>query len=184
MLRAGRGDLEAFEELVARHEAGLVNYFFRLHWDRQRAEDQAQEVFLKLFTHAREYEPVARFTTYLYRIAHNCWVDDLRRSKAERGQVSLDAEGADGAPLRELVSSGFDDPRDDPRKEEVIEAVIRAVDALPEEHKAVLVLSELRGMRYAEIAAVLGIPEGTVKSRMHAAVKRLRERLASVAPRR
>ena len=184
MLRTGRGEMDAFETLVHRHESGLVNYFFRLHWDRYRAEDQAQEVFLKLYRHSREYEPTAKFTTYMYRIAHNCWVDDLRRSKHERNQVSLDVQDADGASLRELVFAMGDDPRDEARKEEVVEAVIKAVDMLPDEHKAVFVLSEIEGMSYLQISRILEIPEGTVKSRMHAAVRKLRERLAAVAPRR
>lgn len=183
MLRSGRGDTDAFEALVARHERGLVGYFHRLHWDRHRAEDQAQEVFIRLFTHARDYAPTARFTTYMYRIAHNYWVDDIRRAKKERGQVSLDAHDEEGTSLRELVVSGADDPRDRARKEEVLDAVIGAVDTLPDEQKAVFVLAEVREMRYADIAEVLGIPEGTVKSRMHGAVRRLRTRLADIAPR-
>ena len=183
MLRSGRGDTDAFEALVARHERGLVGYFHRLNWDRQRAEDQAQEVFIRLFMHARDYAPTARFTTYMYRIAHNYWVDDIRRAKKERGQVSLDAHDEEGTSLRELVVSGADDPRDRARKEEVLDAVIAAVDTLPDEQKAVFVLAEVKEMRYADIAEVLGIPEGTVKSRMHGAVRRLRKRLADIAPR-
>ena len=182
MLAAGRGRVEAFEALVGRYEAALVRYFFRCGWNRARAEDLAQEVFVKLYTHSRDYEPTAKFTTYLYRIAHNLWVDDCRRRRRERGQVSLEAEDAEGTRLREVVLSGADDPRDEARKEEVVEAVIEAVDSLSDEHKAVFVLAEVEGMKYSEVAAVLGIPEGTVKSRMHAAVKRLRERLAAVAP--
>ncbi len=183
MLHAGRGGTDAFEALVRRHERGVIGYFFRLHWDRHRAEDQAQEVFIRLYTHAREYVPTARFTTYMYRIAHNYLVDEIRRAKKERGQVSLDAHDEEGTSLRDLVIAGSDDPRDRARKEEVLDAVIAAVDALPDDQKAVFVLSEVREMRYAEIAEVLGIPEGTVKSRMHAAVGRLRKRLAAVAPR-
>jgi RNA polymerase sigma-70 factor (ECF subfamily) len=183
MLHAGRGDTGAFEALVRRHERGVIGYFFRTHWDRHRAEDQAQEVFIRLFTHARDYAPTARFTTYLYRIAHNYWVDEIRRSIKERGQVSLDAHDEEGTSLRDLVMAGTDDPRDRARKEEVVDAVLEAVDTLPDEQKAVFVLSEVREMRYSEIADVLGIPEGTVKSRMHAAVRRLRKRLAAVAPR-
>ncbi len=183
MLSAGRGRVEAFEALVGRYEAALVRYFYRCTWDRARAEDLAQEVFVKLVTHSRDYEPTAKFTTYMYRVAHNLWVDDFRRRRHERGQVSLEAEGGDGTSLREVVLSGADDPRDSARKEEIVEAVIEAVESLPEGHRAVFVLAEVEGMKYAEVAGILGIPEGTVKSRMHAAVIRLRERLAAVAPR-
>jgi RNA polymerase sigma-70 factor (ECF subfamily) len=183
MLRTGRGDTDAFEALVKRHERRVVGYFHRLHWDRYRAEDQAQEVFIRLFTHARDYVPTARFTTYMYRIAHNYWVDDIRRAKKERGQISLDAHDEDGTSLRDLVMAGTEDPRDKARKEEVLDAVIAAVDTLPDEQKAVFVLSEVKEMRYADIAEMLGIPVGTVKSRMHGAIRRLRTRLADIAPR-
>jgi RNA polymerase sigma-70 factor (ECF subfamily) len=183
MLMTGRGDTDAFEALVRRHERRVVGYFLRLHWDRYRAEDQAQEVFIRLFTHARDYVPTARFTTYMYRIAHNYWVDDIRRAKKERGQISLDAHDEEGTSLRDLVVAGTEDPRDKARKEEVLDAVIAAVDTLPDEQKAVFVLSEVKEMRYADIAEMLGIPVGTVKSRMHGAVRRLRTRLADIAPR-
>jgi RNA polymerase sigma-70 factor (ECF subfamily) len=182
MSLTGRGEDGAFEELVRRYEVRLVGYFFRCHWDRHRAEDQAQEVFLRLYTHAREYQPRARFTTYLYRIAHNCWVDDVRRSKRDRGRVSLEARDEDGTCLKDLVLDGHDDPRDASRKEELVEAVVNAVDLLSDDQKAVFVLAEVREMRYSEIGRILGIPEGTVKSRMHAAVKRLRKSLSAVAP--
>lgn len=183
MLSAGRGRVEAFEALVGRYEAALVRYFYRCTWDRARAEDLAQEVFVKLFTHSRDYAPTAKFTTYLYRVAHNLWVDDFRRRRHERGQVSLEAEDAGGTSLREVVvGPGEDDPRDSARKEEIVEAVIEAVESLSEGQRAVFVLAEVEGMKYAEVAGILGIPEGTVKSRMHAAVARLRERLEAVAP--
>ena len=119
----------------------------------------------------------------MYRVAHNSWVDYLRRSKRERNQLSLDDRDEDGASLAELVFASGDDPRDRARKEEVVEAVIIAVDKLSEEHKAVFVLSEVKGLAYAEISEILGIPEGTVKSRMHTAVRRLREQLEDIAPR-
>ncbi|MCZ7649490.1 MAG: sigma-70 family RNA polymerase sigma factor [Planctomycetota bacterium] len=171
------GDESAFDKLVKRHQVGLLNYFFRLLWDRTLAEDLTQEVFLRLYTHREEYEPRAKFTTYLYRIGRNCWIDYLRRTKAERKTRSLDAQDEEGRSLSEAVAARAEDPRSTVGKDELTEAVIEAIDALPEDHKLVFILSEVQGMKYQEIGETLGIPVGTVKSRMFHALKRLREHL-------
>ncbi|MCX7806516.1 MAG: sigma-70 family RNA polymerase sigma factor [Planctomycetota bacterium] len=179
MARIEAGDEQAFDSLVDRHRKGVLNFYYRLTWDRDLAEDLAQEVFIRLFTHRGRYEATARFTTYLYRIAHNCWIDHLRKTRQERKLRSLDAGGEDGAGLRESVEAmRVEAPPEGAGKEEYSEAVIAAIESLPEDQKVVFVLSEVQGMRYAEIAETLGIPEGTVKSRMHHAVNRLRERLS------
>jgi RNA polymerase sigma-70 factor (ECF subfamily) len=170
------GDTAAFEMLVRRHEVGLVNFFYRLLWDRAAAEDQTQEVFLRLFTHVAEYEPTAKFTTYLYRVARNCWIDYLRRTKHVRKQLSLDApEGEDDFSMYDSLVVRGDTPMDTARKHEFVEHLISAIDSLPEEQKACFVLAEVRNMNYGEIAETLRIPVGTVKSRMFTAMKRLRE---------
>ncbi len=174
MLEFKAGDRSAFEKLVKRHETGLINYFHRLLWDRAAAEDQTQEVFIRIFTHASTYEPRAKFVTYLYRIARNCWIDHLRRTKHVRKQVSLDAETGDEFSLYDSVSRREDSPIDAARKHEFIEHLIEAIDSLPEQQKSCFVLSEVRNMSYAEVAETLEIPVGTVKSRMHNAMKKLR----------
>ena len=178
MADLGQGDEEAFEVLIARHQTGLINFFFRLVWDRALAEDLAQEVFLKLYLHAGEYQPRAKFTTYLYQIGRNCWIDHLRRTKGERRNVSLDARDAEGHSLAETLPLRREDPRATAGKRELTEILIEAIDNLPEPHKLVVVLSEVQGLSYAEIGEVVGIPVGTVKSRMFHAVQRLKERLA------
>lgn len=171
------GDEQAFEALVGRHQTSLLNFFFRLVWDRGVAEDLSQEVLLRLYSHSADYEPRAKFTTYLYRIARNCWVDHMRRTKGERKTRSLDAESEEGHTLADTLAIGVEDPSSMARKSELADAVIEAVDGLPEEQKLVFILSEVQGLKYDEIGETLDIPVGTVKSRMFHAVKRLRDKL-------
>ncbi len=177
MSAIGAGDEAAFESLLNRHERGVINFFFRLSWDRALAEDLAQEVFVKLYSHAAAYKPQAKFTTYLYRVARNCWIDHCRRTKGEGNVRSLDAESENGTSFSDTVQARVDDPMNSANRSEVADAVVEAIDELPEDHKIVFVLSEVQGMRYQEISEVLSIPVGTVKSRMFHAIKRLRDQL-------
>lgn len=174
---AGRGDERAFEALVARHQMELINFFFPLVWDRHNAEDLAQEVFVRLYTNAPAYQPIAKFRSYLYRIARSCWIDQHRRTKSRRLERSLDAESDTGASLRDVLVVLAEEPEESARKGEFVKGLVGAVDSLPTDHKVVFVLSQVEGLRYREIGEVLGIPEGTVKSRMHACLKKIRETL-------
>jgi RNA polymerase sigma-70 factor, ECF subfamily len=175
LVAAGTGDEDAFEELINKHRMELINFFFRMVWDRHLAEDLAQEVFVRLFTNASRYEPKARFRSYLYRIARSCWIDQHRKTKSRRLERSLDAETETGASLRDVLIAETEKPEDSARKEEFVKGLVGAIDALPEDHKMVFVLSQVENLRYKEIAEILGIPEGTVKSRMHGCLRKIRE---------
>jgi RNA polymerase sigma-70 factor (ECF subfamily) len=173
-----KGKLAAFTTLVDRHQRSLINFFFHLSWDRQVSEDCAQEVFLRLYAHLGTYEPQAKFTTFLFRIARNLWIDRMRSEAAHGGKaVSLEAPVGFGedAPLSERVSARAPTPVEILARRETQEALRRAIDLLPEEQKSVLILSELQGLKYQEIAQILEIPVGTVKSRMHTAMEKLKE---------
>ena len=179
-----RGDEPAFEELVRRYQLSLINFFFPLVWDRHLAEDLAQEVFVRLYTSAASYQPTARFTSYLYRIARNCWIDQRRQSKSRRLERSIDSEDeATGASLGDVLSVLIEQPEETARKEEFVKGLVGAIDQLPADHKVVFILSQVEGLRYKQIGDILDIPEGTVKSRMHAALKKIREVLKSRARR-
>lgn len=176
LLRAlRRGDDHAFDVLVRDYGPRLRNFFARLTGEPASAEDLAQEAFLRFYLHRRNYQPRARLSTYLYRIGCNCWIDHLRRARRDR---SLDAESDDGRSLAETLEVRAEDPRASSERDELADAVVEAIDRLPAEHKAVLLLSELEGLRYTQISAQLQLPLGTVKSRMFHAVRRLRGRLA------
>ena len=176
MFALKEGRVEAFDELVARYQTRLVNFYFHRSWDRHLAEDCAQEVFIRVYSHADTYEPRTKFTTYLFKIAHHYWID---RWRARRETTSLDADPDGGSgPLGDRLDGGVAPPDREAGRRETAERVRRAIDRLPEEQRAVVLLSELQGLKYDEISEVLGVPVGTVKSRMFAAVHRLKDLLA------
>jgi RNA polymerase sigma-70 factor (ECF subfamily) len=175
LLAAGRGEERAFEELVERHQVELINFFFPLVWDRHIAEDLAQEVFVRLYTNAPGYQPTAKFRSYLYRVARSCWIDQHRRTKSRRLERSLDAETDTGRSLRNVLTVLAEEPEETARKDEFVKGLVGAVDSLPTDHKVVFILSQVEGLKYKDIAEVMGIPEGTVKSRMFACLKKIRE---------
>ena len=178
-LRAG--ELGAFNALVARHQRSLINFFYHLCWDRQGAEDCAQEVFLRVYSHLNSYEPQAKFTTFLFRIARNLWIDRMRSAAVHGKPLSLEASsGGEGRSLQERVASRVQSPVEILAREEQQEALRRAIDQLPDEQKSVVILSEIQGMKYQDIGEILGVPVGTVKSRMHTAMEKLKD-LLSVA---
>ena len=177
-----KGKLAAFTQLVDRHQRSLINFFFHLSWDRQAAEDCAQEVFLRLYSHLGTYEPQAKFTTFLFRIARNLWIDRMRTAAVHGKPLSLQGKGSggEGPALQDRVASRAPSPVEILAREEQQDALRRAIDRLPDEQKAVVILSEIQGLKYQDIGEILGVPVGTVKSRMHTAMDKLKD-LLSVA---
>ena len=160
MLRMKEGSEEAFREIYQLYARPLANFFYRMAWNRSLVDDLVQDVFLRLWRAAPGYEPTAKPSTYIFRIAHNLWINQATRRRAEA------LEDADRPVER--------DPAADLERMEVRQAVQRAIDALPAGERECLVLSEYNGLKYAEISEVLGIPIGTVKSRVFSAVQRLK----------
>jgi len=175
------GTPEAFEALVARYQRPLINFFFRLLWRKDVAEDLAQEVFCRVFRHRLAYEARAKFSTYLFRIARNLWIDYCRRRQAAPRTVPLSPRGGDGSHSSGGLAVAARTPSVTERldRQELIGQVQEAIEDLPDDQRMVLVLSKTKGLKYAEIAEVLEIPVGTVRSRLHAAISKLRERLVS-----
>jgi RNA polymerase sigma-70 factor (ECF subfamily) len=176
------GEFAAFSALVDRHQRSLINFFYHLCGDRQTAEDCAQEVFLRVYSHRDTYEPQAKFTTFLFRIARNLWIDRIRSAAVHGRPASLDSrtDGGEGRSLGDRLPARVPGPVEILAREEQQAALQRAIDQLPEEQKAVVILSEIQGLKYQDIGAILDVPVGTVKSRMHTAMERLKE-LLSVA---
>ncbi|MHC4778277.1 MAG: RNA polymerase sigma factor [Planctomycetota bacterium] len=180
MLEAKGGDEGAFTELVSRYERSLISFYFRLGWDRQLAEDCAQEVFLRVFRAKKDYIPRAKFRTYLFRIARNLWIDHIRAKRTKGKVLSLSQSSQideEGGALQERIEGDAPPPSAKMRSADLREKIVEAIDFLPEEQKSVFILCEVDGMRYSDVAEVLGIPVGTVKSRMHTAVSKIRARL-------
>lgn len=184
MRRFQAGDADAFTQLYERHLRGLLNFFFRLCWDASLSEDFAQEVLLRVYKSAKQWEPNAKFTTFLYRIARNFWIDHCRLLSTQKEKVSLNAQASpDGdVSLIDRLPDDIRPPEDDLDRRELYNAIMKALEQLPEEQRMVFVLSEIEEMKYQEIAEVMEIPVGTVKSRMHTAVTKLQELLGDYKP--
>jgi RNA polymerase sigma-70 factor (ECF subfamily) len=164
--KAKLGDRQAYSELVRRHRTGVINVVYRMCGDASLAEDAAQEAFVRAWQHLPGYQPRSAFRNWVYRIATNAALDVLRRERetVDVDELPLVAEGAGPEATVEGKERG--------------ERVRLAVLALPPASRAVLVLREYEGLSYREIADALGIPLGTVMSRLNYARKLLRESLA------
>jgi len=172
-----RGDEEAFEALVRRHQLRVFRLLWRMLGSREEAEDVAQEAFLSLHRHGHRFRGEARFSTFVYRVAANAALNRRRtlgRSRARERQLA--ERQAAGTDLPAVPR----DPEDAAAGSEVQVEVQRALLDLPEDLRAATVLYDIEGVPYGEIARVLGIPEGTVKSRIHRARRALRDRLRSL----
>lgn len=170
MLDLKEGSQAAFTELMGRHRGPIVNFVNRMISDRDRAEDLAQEVFLRVYRHAGTYRVTARFTTWLYTIASNLGKNELR-NRSRRRNVSIEDTprelGQDDYHLgtREdfLAPDRVVDLNDRQRK------VRMAIDSLPDHFRMMLVMRDMEGFSYEEIASMLDLPLGTVKSRINRA---------------
>jgi RNA polymerase sigma-70 factor (ECF subfamily) len=170
------GDLSAFETLVSRHERRVFRLLFRMLGTREEAEDASQDAFLSLFRHGHRFRREARFSTFVYRVAANAALNRRRtlgraRSRSEEFKRRQDAgDNLPSSPRSPAVSA---------EGSEVQERVQSALLSLPEDLRVAIVLYDIEGQAYRDIAETLGIPEGTVKSRIHRARSALRTELAA-----
>ena len=182
MLAFSMGEVSAFEALVRRHRGPVFNFIFRSTGHAARAEDLLQETWLKVIRGAQDYQPRARFTTWLYTIARNLCVDSARK-ESFREVVSLDSPiGRDGVeqPIAECLADGQPAPDRAAYNSSLRPLLEQALMSLPKDQREVFVLREYSGVPFKEIAAVVGMSENTVKSRMRYALEGLRKRLAEL----
>ena len=167
---AAGGDTEAFERLVRTYENKIYHLALRMCGSSEEASDIAQEAFLAAWRGLPSFRGEANFATWLYRLTSNAAIDYLRRQKKERGDMSLDDEdlGLDA------VDTG-PGPQDAAERTEVRSVVAAGLQELSEGHRQVLVLREIQGLSYEEIADVLEVDLGTVKSRISRARTALRK---------
>jgi len=162
--KAQRGDREAFSQLVCSHYDAIVKVVYRMCGDAALAEDAAQETFIKAWMNLSSFRTGTSMRSWLCRIGVNAALDAMRRRRAVPADL-------DALPLVDAVAG----PEDHLLLKERANAVQRAILSLTEANRAILVLREYGGLSYAEIAAVLDIPSGTVMSRLNYARTRLRE---------
>ena len=163
------GNLEAFDRLVELHGPRLYGFALRMVGSAQEAEDLAQEAFVRAFKSLRQFRQEASFSTWLHRLALNLCLDHLKRRK--RQPISLEAVVEDSVPSPEGNPVAAAERRE---RQEIIRG---AIGALPEAHRAVIVLYDLQGLSYEECAQVLKTNVGTVKSRLNRARLALKAKL-------
>ena len=171
------GDERAFETLVRRHEKRVYRLLFRMMGTREEAEDVSQETFLSLHRHGKRFRSEARFSTFVYRVAANAALNRRRtlgRSRARIQKLAVRNAAGDDLP------SSPRDPEDAAIGGEVSAQVREALDKLSPTLRMPVVLYDIEGLPYGEIAKVLEIAEGTVKSRIHRARQALRNELRGV----
>lgn len=179
--RAQKGDLAAFGELVARYQDRVFNACLRMAGNREDAEDLTQEAFVRAFRAIDRFDGRARFYTWVFRIGMNLAISAKRGSK-RKATYSLEAAGrgqddrADGS-LRERLAGDGPGPQDAASSHEQQEMVLAALADLEETQRAIIVLKDIESLDYQEIADVLEVAVGTVKSRLHRARMALREKL-------
>jgi RNA polymerase sigma-70 factor (ECF subfamily) len=184
------GDTPAFEELVRRHHDDLIRFLVRLTGNRAVAEDAFQETFLQVHLSAESFDTSRRFKPWLFTIAANKGRDALRRN-ARRKALDLSApiaggnsSGGDGAARTYVDLMEIDVPPPEKRldDEEQADDIQQVVDALPWSLREILLLAYFQRMSYNQIADALGIPLGTVKSRLHSAVAAFAKKYQSMKP--
>ncbi|MBD3291662.1 MAG: sigma-70 family RNA polymerase sigma factor [Armatimonadia bacterium] len=176
--RARQGDRAAFGQLVDEYKDKIYNYVARMLNDPYEAEDVTQEAFLRAYRSLPRFRGASSFHTWLYRIASNLAIDVVRKRKRQDPTFSLDEpiESDDGEYEREIPDdTGSPEDRTSTRETRV--AVRRAIMELPEKLRDVMILYELQGETYEDIADILDVPLGTVKSRLFNARNRLKESL-------
>ncbi len=166
-----RGNVNDFEKLVTAYEKNVYNIALRMVGDPEDAADMTQETFIKAYRALSSFRGDSKFSSWLYRIASNVCLDFLR-SRSRHPQVSLSTVDEDDRATFELPDMR-QNPEEQLMKKLGMEAVRRGLEQLPEQQRQILVLRELGGLSYAELAQTLGLEEGTVKSRIFRARKRL-----------
>src|SRR5580765_157045 len=179
MLRVKEGDGASFGVLLEKHRTPVVNFLYRVVQNHAVAEELAQEVFLRVYRSRGTYEPTARFTTWMFRIATHLALNALRDGKNDRLQERLDDDSGE-LPVRQVF-----DRRPSVEQSMVYEAkmdeVRRAISVLPEKQRAAVLMHKYEEMEYSQIAKVLSCSESAVKSLLFRAYETLRARLAHMA---
>ena len=176
--RCRDNDEAAFNEVVARYKTKVYNYIYRMTGSSDDAEDLTQEVFIRMYTSIESFRGQSSLNSWLFRIASNLCIDRFRRAKNRTAAFSLDdpiGEG-DGDTTHEVPDRTYE-PQRLLENGEMAEQIQRALAQLPEKLRATILLHDIEGLPYEEIAQVVGCPLGTVKSRLFNARMQLRQRL-------
>ncbi len=179
MLRVRAGDDTSFGLLLERHRGPVVHFLYRMVQNQAVSEELAQEVFLRVYRSRETYEPTAKFTTWLFRIATHVALNSIRDRKKEKGHESLDEEMLDG--MERQVADRQKNVEQEMVHEVKLREVRQAIEALPAKQRAAVLMHKYEGLDYAQIAGVLSCSESAIKSLLFRAYESLRGRLAHMA---
>lgn len=181
--KAKQGDMLAFEELILKHEKIVYNVALRMMNHSEDARDISQEVFLKAYRSLGNFDERSQFSTWLYRITHNTCIDEMRKRKGKQSySLEEELENEEGSMQRQIADEG-DTPEESLLREERKSEIIQALDTLSEEHKAAIILRDVKGLSYEEIAEILELSLGTVKSRISRARNHLKTEILKIRER-
>lgn len=172
--KAAKGDKKSFEILMDGYMGVIYNVALRMAGNRDDTEDMTQEILIKVFRSLASFKGNSKFSTWIYRVAVNTCLDELKKKK-NKTHISLDADfGNDDGESRIEIRDETPSPEKRAEQRELREIVASAISKLSDEHKTVIVLRDLRGLSYSEIAEILGCSDGTVKSRINRARAQLK----------
>jgi RNA polymerase sigma-70 factor (ECF subfamily) len=179
--RSRRGELRAFDLLVRRYEKQVYNTAYRLAGSYDGASDIAQEAFVRAWSNLRSFRGDASFSTWLYRIVTNVFLDERKKQRARPHQSLDEALALDENLVTRQFEDGAPSPQEAAEGSERRDLLEQAILALPPPQRVMVVLYHTQGRSYEEIAEIMGLPMGTVKSRLNRARLALRDKLAPVA---
>ncbi|MBV8845031.1 MAG: RNA polymerase sigma factor [Bryobacterales bacterium] len=180
MLQVREGDETSFALLLERHRGPVINFLYRMVQDRAVSEELAQEVFLRVYRSRASYEPAAKFTTWLFRIATHLALNALRDNQKAKGRRSLDHDF--GEAIERHVADRQPTIEQELIRNTQLKEIRLAIEALPEKQRAAVLMHKYQGLEYAQIAQALQCSESAVKSLIFRAYQTLRSRLAHMAP--
>ena len=181
MLRFKAGDTEAFDQLFSKHTRAMINFAYRFVRDRQVAEELAQEIFLRVYEAASGYRVQSRFTTWLYRIATNVCLNEVRKPRFRAAHQPLSGQQAqDPGPVSGRSQNGG--PQRLLERQAISRALKEALDRIPEKQRVAFILNKYEELSYAEVAGIMKISEKAVKSLIHRAKETLAQRLRPLMP--
>lgn len=187
MLRVREGDDQSFALLLERHRGPVIHFIYRMVLNQPVAEELAQEAFLRVYKSRETYEPTAKFTTWLFRIATHLALNHIRDGKNEKNQDRIDGSGTvvnkaeeqdgGGGGSRQVVERGLNVEQSMLRRARM-EEIRQAIDALPDKQRAAVMMHKYEELDYAQIAGAIGCSESAIKSLLFRAYETLRSKLA------
>ncbi len=181
--KAQEGDLQAFEELILTHEKIVYNVALRMMNHSEDAKDISQEVFLKAYRNIKNFDERSKFSTWLYRITTNTCIDEMRKRKGKQSySLEAELENEEGGVQRQVADEG-ETPEEALLRTEKQSEIVQALAQLVEEQRNIVILRDVRGLSYDEIAEILELPIGTVKSRISRARTQLKNEILKIMER-